>query len=177
MRALRPENTQAIIAEVRDAMPVMPARLSPPAIREPRIAFLNLAGTRCEAMAAEDKAEIDSLFDGKVVAGTSSVPICEVLFLYCDVERSGRIAGQGSLLRDLIAQSRASAAVVVSEIQSEFFSDREFSKSLSRGSNPPVNLVTVFNRNGPAFVRFFKCRDSYADGVGQARATRGTTTP
>jgi hypothetical protein len=158
MRALLPENTQAIMAEVRDAMPVMPARLSARvrAIREPRIAFLNLVGTRCEAIAAEDQAEIGTLFHGNVVAATSPVPICEVLFLYCGVERSGRIAGQGSLLRDLIAQSGASVAVVVSDVQSELFSDREFSKSLSRGANPAVNLVIVINRNGQAFAHFFK---------------------
>jgi hypothetical protein len=70
MRALHPENTQAIITEVCAVTPVMPARL-PARVRATAnhgIAVLNLVGTGCEAIAAQDQAEIASLFHGNVEA-------------------------------------------------------------------------------------------------------------
>jgi hypothetical protein len=158
MRALRPESSREILAEVRGTMPVMPSKSSANdcVIAEPRIAFLNLAGKSCEAMVAEDRAEIGGVFDGKVEVATTPVPTCDVLFVYCTLEPSGEVVGQQSTLRDLIGKSGASVAVIASEVRSEILWDRQFQKSLSRGNKPPVNLVITANRKGEVFGRFFK---------------------
>jgi hypothetical protein len=64
MRALRPENNQEIVTEARGAMPAMPSRISArrPIIHRPKIAFLNLSGAGCEAIVAEDLADIVPTF-------------------------------------------------------------------------------------------------------------------
>jgi hypothetical protein len=158
MRALRPQSSGEILAEVRSTMPVMPSKSSTNdrVIDEPRIAFLNLAGESCEAMVAEDRAEIGGVFHGKVEVATTPVPTCDVLFVYCALEPSGEVVGQQSTLRDLIGKSGASVAVIASEVRSEILWDRQFQKSLSRGNNPPVNLVITANRKGEAFGHFFR---------------------
>ena len=158
MRAFRPENQQEILAEVRGAMPATPPKISGRAvvIDQPKVAFVNLSGTSCEAIAAADQAVMAGLFDGKVQSATAPVPACDVLFLYCACEPSGRIVGQALSLRDVIRESGASLAVIASEVRPELMADREFNKSLSRGNNPPVNLVITGNRNGEAFGLFFK---------------------
>ena len=141
------------------------------------------AGTNCETVAAEDQAEIGSLFHGNVQIATAPVPICDILFLYCAFERSGKIAGQGLSLRDLIQKSGASVAVIAREVQDEFMSDREFQKSWLRGRNPPVNLVIVNNRNGKALVVFqvfvsgHVGRDSDAVVLGKARPAGAAAVP
>ncbi len=158
MRAFRPEGQQAILAEVRSAMPAKPSRISAkaPVIDQPKIAFLNLSGTSCDAIVAKDSAEIGSLFQGAVQVGTTTVPTCDILFLYCDTEPSGKIIGQGWSFRDLIGKSGASVAVIASEIRSEMLGNPEFRKAINRGNNPPVNLVITNNRNGEAFSGFFR---------------------
>ena len=125
------------------------------AIEKPTIAFLNLTGPTCSAVAAKDSVEIGSLFYGKVLVTDVPVPICDVLFLYCAVGPSSTVIGQGLSLRDLIGKSRARMAVIASEVPLALLQSAEFQKSLNRGNNPPVNLVITGNRNGDAFGRFF----------------------
>jgi hypothetical protein len=158
MRALRPESSREVLAEVRGTMPVMPSKSSTKdcVIDAPRIAFLNLAGESCEAMVAEDRAEIGDVFHGRVEVATTLVQSCDVLFVYCTLEPSGEVVGQQSTVRDLIAKTGASVAVIASEVRSEILWDRQFQKSLSRGNHPPVNLVITANRKGEAFGRFFR---------------------
>jgi hypothetical protein len=158
MRALRPQSTQEILAEVRGAMPVMPSETSTKerVIDEPRIAFLNLAGASCETIVATDRAEIGGVFHGKVEVAAMPVPSCDVLFVYCTFDPSGEIPGPQSTLRDLIGTSGASVAVIASEVRPEILWNRQFQKSLNRGTNPPVNLVITANRKGEAFGGFFK---------------------
>jgi hypothetical protein len=157
MRAARTDNTQEIITEVRGAMPAAPSRLSVRVVfRHPTIAFLNLSGISRAALVAEDSAQIGGLFHGNVRVVTTGVPICDVLFLYCDFDSSGGIVGAGLSLRDLIGKTGASVAVIASEVPSQFMSNPNFQKSWSRGSNPPANVVITSSRKGEAFGRFFK---------------------
>jgi hypothetical protein len=96
------------------------------------------------------------LFDGNVQVASAPVPTCDVLFLYCDLEPSGKIVGQASSLRGLIRESKASIAVIASEVPSGLTRNSEFQKSVGRADNPPANLVITLNRNGKTFARFFK---------------------
>jgi hypothetical protein len=157
MRALRKENNQTIMTEVRAAMPIMPAGIAtgPPVIDQPKIAFLNLAGASCATIAGQDRAVIGELFGRNVQVTT--VPIhCDVLFLYCSFEPSGKIVGQQGSVRSLIRGCQARVAVVASQVPSHFLSNREFNAALIKGNNPPVNRVITLNRNGDNFGRFFK---------------------
>jgi hypothetical protein len=157
MRALRPENNPEILAEVRSVMPAKPAKLSIRVVfRQPTIAFLKLSATGCDTIVAEDSAQIGGVFHGKIRVVTTGVPSCDVLFLYCDFEPSGRIVGEESSLRDLIGKSGASVAVIASEVGPEIMSNPNFRNSLNRGNNPPANLVITNDRKGEAFSRFFK---------------------
>lgn len=158
MRAARPQNLQAILAEVRAVMPAVPTGVAtkPPVIDQPKIAFLNLAGASCATMAAEDCAVIGELFGRNVQVATVSVP-CDVLFFYCRFEPSGKIVGQQASLRSLIRDSTARVVVVASEVPADFLFNPEFrAAAFGKGDNPPVNLVITGNRNGTNFGRFFR---------------------
>ena len=158
MRALRPENNQQIVAEVRAAMPAPP----PPrvvqraVITRPKIAFLNLAGARCAKIAAEDAAAVGAFFDGCDESTSAPVPACDVLFLYCDLDSSGKVLGPQRPVREVVRDSTAKIAVIASQVPAEFMADRQFQTALAKGDNPPVNLVITLNRNGTNFARFFK---------------------
>lgn len=156
-RVQRPENQQAIVDEVRAAMPTFPTGIATklPVIYQPKIAFVNLAGASCATMAADDRAVIGELFGVGVQVATVPVP-CDVLFLYCRFEPSGRIVGQQAAFRSLIRESTARVAVVASEVPADFLSNREFQAAFGKGGNPPVNLVMTLNRNGENFGRFFR---------------------
>jgi hypothetical protein len=157
MRAFRPEHQQELVAEVRRAMPAKPSRVSAPpsAIAQPAIGFLNLCGISCEAIAAQDQTEIGALFQGQVQQATATVPRCDVLFLYCELDAAAKIVGQPQSLGDVIRESGARIAVVASGIRREIVSASGFQKSLGTG-NRPVNLVLVLDRNEAAFGRFFR---------------------
>jgi hypothetical protein len=158
MRALQAEHQQDIIAEVRRAMPANPQTGSAPAsaISQPTIAFLNLCGESCEAIAAQDQAEIGALFQGRVQKATAAAPRCDVLFLYCELDATGKIIGQPSSLMDVIRASGAQIAVVASAVRPEIVTSSGFGKSLDLGGGPTTNLVIVLDRKEAAFGRFFR---------------------
>jgi len=158
MRALRPDGQKEILAEVRAVMPVVPAGMVAPALADPTIAFLNLAGEDCAAIFAEDNAEIGAGFGKVIRADSAPIPPCDILFLYCKFDESGRVLGQEAKLRDLIGASRACIAVVASDVPAKVMTLKGW---LDKGSNPPVNLVVILNRNGKAFVSFFSALFEY----------------
>jgi hypothetical protein len=156
--ANQPENYQEILSETRAVMPTqVPAQVAvrPFVINQPKVVFLNLNGTRSDAILAKDRAEIGGLFREIPVTATP-LPACDVVFLYCAVESSGKVVGHTESLRNLIGESGTRVAVVASEIPHEILMSPEFQRSLNRGNNPPTNLVITGNRNGEAFDRFFK---------------------
>jgi hypothetical protein len=158
MRAFRPENNQAIVADVRAAMPAMPVRIAarPPMISQPKIAFLNLAGARCASIAADDRAVIGACFGEDIEVTTGPVPACDVLFLYCDFEPSGSIVGQPRSVREVIGDSAAVIVVIASQVPAEVMDSREFQFALADSKSPPINLVITNNRNAEHFGRFFQ---------------------
>jgi hypothetical protein len=158
MRALQPEHQQEIVAEVRRAMPARPQTrsVSPSAISQPTIAFLNLCGGNCEAIVAQDQAEIGALFQGRVQKASATAPRCDVLFLYCELDATGKIMGQPLSVIDVIRESGAPIAVVASGIRPDIVSSSGFQKSLDSGSSQHTNLVILLDRKGAAFGRFFR---------------------
>jgi hypothetical protein len=169
-RASRPEDETQILNDVREVMPVPPPP-KPRVIDRPTIAFLDLSDGMCESIIAEDKAQIGACFQDKAPLTTQQVPACDVLFLYCSLDSKRRVAGAGSSLRDLIAKSGASIAVVASEVPADVQKDPRFQKSVSRAGHPPVNLVITLDRRGAAFPRFFgELFQSMRDGLSMPMA-------
>src|SRR5262249_36673444 len=123
--------------------------------QNPRIAFVNLAGDSCAAIAAEDRASLDELFRGNVQAATDLVA-CDVLFLYCNFDPRGKVIGAAKPLRGLIRESGARVVVIASDTPTGLFTDAEVQKEIHQGDNPPVNLVITYQRHGENFGRFFK---------------------
>jgi hypothetical protein len=87
----------------------------------------------------------------------TTVPVsCDILFLYCSFEPSGKIVGEQESVRSLIRDGTARVAVVASEVPTALWSNREFQAMIAKGDNPPVNLVMTLSRKGDHFGRFFK---------------------
>jgi hypothetical protein len=118
-------------------------------IQSPRLGFLNLKGVEGEQTLIEDKNAVASMFSA-TQESTSTPPPCDVLFIYCNIELNGRIAGSAAGLRELIRDSGARVAVVASENPSE--SLIAYAKTSGRGHS---NLVLTLKRKGSVFPTFF----------------------
>ncbi len=124
-------------------------------IPSPVLGMLNLLGDAENDLLLRDLAEVGQLFPDNVRVETTNVPRCNILFLYCRFEQSGRIAGTQLLVRDVIKAAGAQIAVIASEVNPGLFKIREFSQALAPRSDWPANLVITLNRNGDIFGRFF----------------------
>jgi hypothetical protein len=125
---------------------------NPFVIRNPSMGMLNLMGDPGNLLLAQDRKDIGDLFGDNLVATTTSVPRCNVLFLYCALEPSGRIVGQTFFVRDVITAAGANIAVVASEIPHEVMMKAQY---LSGKNDWPANIVVTAIRNGEHFGRFF----------------------
>ncbi|THD42804.1 MAG: hypothetical protein E7774_14180, partial [Bradyrhizobium sp.] len=150
-RALRPGNDDAI--EARAAMPRVPEKRDA-VLTERKIAFVNMAGAISAAIAADDYATIGEIFGPNARAADGPVP-CDVLFLYCNFEPSGKIAGCDRSLSDLIRDCGATVVVIAWAEPADYFVNAGFRAALQQVGNPPVNLTVTMNRNGEYFGRFF----------------------
>ncbi len=129
---------------------------SPYVIRNPTIGFLNLSGDEGRRLAQRDHGELSSEFAMASDIESEKIPRCNVLFVYCALEVSGKISAQPYSLRDLIRAAGAHIAVVATEIPHEVVTNTEFNHFLQSKDDWPANIVVTLNRNGEAFGRFFK---------------------
>ncbi|MCX6851659.1 MAG: hypothetical protein NTY98_22385 [Verrucomicrobia bacterium] len=118
-------------------------------IQSPRLGFLNLKGAAGNHMLAEDRSAIAPLFSA-VLESSTTPPLSDVLFIYCDIGTDGRISGTSGGLRDLIRDSGARVVVVASENPSE--GCIATAKNSDYGH---ANLVLTLNRRGAVFPAFF----------------------
>src|SRR5215813_2382839 len=125
-------------------------------IPKPILGMWNLIGDAGAALLARDQADLGPLFPNSVQVGAQSVPRCNVLFLYCALEASTRVAGQSFSMRDVIKAAQAHIAVLAADIPPALLQSGEFGQSLSARSDWPANIVITLNRNGEHFGRFFK---------------------
>ena len=128
---------------------------NPYVISNPSLAFVNLAGNEGKDLMEKDRAALEDIFRDNIQIADRTLPRCNVLFLYCALEVSGRIAGASFNYRDLIKGAGAHIAVLASGIPSVLLSNPEFIKSLPSGPDWPANIVITLNRNGEHFGRFF----------------------
>ena len=118
-------------------------------IESPVLGFLNLKGSDCVEVMAEDRAQLRGTFSS-VVEGSSAPPRCSVLLIYADIGSDGRMQGTTSTLREIIHQSGAVVVLVASE------NAGDACIAASRLPGPgKANLVMTLERNGSSFGRFF----------------------
>lgn len=129
---------------------------NPYVITNPTIGFLNLAGDEGKRMAQHDRGELSSEFSAASDIESDKIPRCNVLFLYCTLDASGKISAQQHSLRDLIRAAGAHIAVIASEIPHGVVTNSEFNRFLQSKNDWPANIIITMNRNGEAFGRFFK---------------------
>jgi hypothetical protein len=122
---------------------------NPLIVESPRLAFLNLAGSKGDALMNEDKRVLAPLFNS-VDASVSEPPLSDVLLIYCELQDDGAIAGYSAGLRDIIDAAKAPIVIVASEN-----SAAGYIAAGKRNEHAFANLVMTLDRKGPAFTTFF----------------------
>jgi hypothetical protein len=128
----------------------------PSVIHHPKLGFLNLVGEAATTSYLQDLDNLEDIFFQNVDLGAQSVPQCNILFLYCNLEPSGRIAGQKFSLRELAKSSGAQIVVVASENRPEVLTSPLFGQYLKLSNDSPVNFIFTVSRNGENFGKFFQ---------------------
>ena len=128
---------------------------NPLIIANPSLAFVNLAGNAGKSLMEQDRKYLGGIFRDNIQVADGTPPKCDVLFLYCALEASGRAVGASNGFRELIREAGADIAVIASEIPPPQLSDAEFTKGLQVRSDWPANIVITLNRNGEHFGGFF----------------------
>ena len=121
-----------------------------PTIQSPTIGFLDLTGGGASATIAADKAALVPIFSSSAES-SDAPPVCNVLFIYCDIEPSGSIRGSRHGLREIIRDSRAAVVVVASENAGDSY----IAAGKQRGYGH-ANLVMALDRRGDIFPKFFQ---------------------
>jgi len=122
---------------------------NPLRISNPRIGFLNLQGEPGAALAMEDQKVLAPLFRESFLTD-GKVPRCEVIFLYCSVDASGRVVGSPAGIRDLTKAAGAYVAVVASENP-----PNNYKNALGPRNDWGANSVLVVDRKADRFAVFF----------------------
>gem|GEM_PF-331019 len=148
------------------AMQIKPAQISPSVrttvqepfvIPNPALGLVNLMGDAGHTLLLNDLKLLGDLFPKNVHVASQKLPKCNVLFLYCTLESSGRIAGQQVYLRDVIKAAGAHIVVIAAEVADEVILSPDFQKHMSSSKqNWPANIVFTLNRNGEKFGIFFQ---------------------
>lgn len=119
-------------------------------IRDPKLGFLNLLGEEGEQLLAEDRPALAPLFASVGESRDLPPPVCDVLFVYCDLGRDGRIFATEVGLRQLLRRSRARILVLASENRSE-----NCLTAAQEAGQSGANLVLTLARNGAELPELF----------------------
>jgi len=119
-------------------------------IQSPVVGFLNLQGERGSALLESDSRVLSPLFS-ECRTSDSGPPRCDVLFLYCNIDPSGRVENATDSLRGLVKRARAYIAIVATENSGDVYK-----KALETQVDWNSNLVLVLDRKGSAFSIFFQ---------------------
>ena len=118
-------------------------------IDNPAIGFLNLRGSAGEETMKADYRALAPLF-GEARESRSEVPRCAVLFIYSDIEPTGKIARRSESLRDIIKEAGAYIAVVATENPPD-----NYMKCLGPRHPWPANITLTIDRKGDKLPKFF----------------------
>ena len=122
---------------------------SSPTIKSPRLAFYNIDQGRWDGLVSEDRKALEGLF-GAAHLSAAGVPDCDVLFLYCTIEQTGKIAASPLGLGEIIRDSGAKIVVVAAPNPG-----KHYIAARQRAPYGRANIVMTVDRFGEAFPRFF----------------------
>ena len=125
-------------------------------IENPRLGFLNLLGSEGTELLAEDRPALSPLFASVQEKDDLPPPVCDVLVLYCDLTRDGKIFATEIGLTKLLRRSRARILILASDNKSEYC----LTASQDAGQSG-ANLVLTMARNGTEFPEL--CARLFAD--------------
>jgi hypothetical protein len=152
--------SESMPVQVKQVQPISSIRTSiqePLKVENPVLGMLNLMDKAGDNILFSDYKNFGELFSKNVIVETKKIPRCNVLFLYCSFESSGRISGQEFYLRDVIKAAGAYIVVIASEVNLEVFQSSGFQSYINNTKqNWPANIVFTLNRNGEYFGNFFR---------------------
>ena len=119
-------------------------------IKDPKLGFLNLLGEEGERLLAEDRPALAPLFSSSKERTDLPPPVCDVLVVYCDLARDGKIFATEIGLRQLLRRARARILIVASENKGE----NSITAAQVAGQSG-ANLVLTLARNGAEFPELF----------------------
>jgi hypothetical protein len=122
-----------------------------PLIESPTIGFYDLTRDGSAKIIAADKAALVQFFISSVES-TDAPPTCDVLFVYCYFEPSGRIRGSSRSLREMIRDSGAAVVVIATENSGNYY----MAAAKEKENYGQANLVMVLCRKGDIFAKFFQ---------------------
>lgn len=129
---------------------------NPYMIKNPSLGILNLIGEGGSELYKKDIEDLSSSFPENINFGFGQVPKCNVLFVYCTLEPSGRIVGQPFSLNDVVKASGAHIAVVASENPANVLTSTKFGQFITSEGDWPANVIITVYRNGDMFGQFFQ---------------------
>jgi hypothetical protein len=113
---------------------------------DPSLGFLNLLGEEGNQLLAEDRAALTPLFSSSQERDDLPPPVCDVLVVYCDLVRDGKIFATEIGLRQLLRRSRARILILASENKSEYCLT-----AAQEAGQSGANLILTMMRNGAEF--------------------------
>jgi len=119
-------------------------------IISPKLGIINYIGGRDAGIIEEDLNFLKEFF-GDTEISHDSIPECDVLFLYCQLNTNGSILNSTIGLDDIIKTSRAKVIVMASENKGENYLEARHIVAYTR-----ANIVMTVNRKGESFSHFFK---------------------
>jgi hypothetical protein len=121
-----------------------------PVLQDPKIGFLNLLGEEGEQLLAEDRPVLAPLFSSSEERADLPPPVCDVLVVYGDLSRDGKIFATEVGLRQILRRSRARILILASENKSEYCLT-----AAQESGQSGANLVLTMARNGAEFPELF----------------------
>jgi hypothetical protein len=123
-------------------------------IVSPTLGILDLSLGSAAEDVSEDTAAIGEYFSAVKTSSSYTSPLCDVLFIYCDLESDGSVRNSSAHLAKLIRDSHAKIVVVASDNTGVSYA----AAATSNGKEPfgKVNVVLTLERGGGRFARFFR---------------------
>jgi hypothetical protein len=107
-------------------------------------------GESGETLMESDASILSPLF-ARTLKSSSTVPSCQVLFIYCELDSAGHIKGHGDSATDLIKAAHAHIAVIASENAGDVYA-----KAVKPRKDWYANVTMVLDRRGDKLARFFE---------------------
>ena len=118
-------------------------------ISSPRLGIIDYIGEAGSAMVTGDIGFLNNIF-GKAVNSINSVPECDVLFVYCEINKDGTIKQSPLKLREIIQASHATIVVIASENEGD-----NYIAAVKAAGQGQANLVMTLQRQGDSFSGFY----------------------